>query len=50
MLLKCNKWRKEFGVDKLKADDPDIEFEMKTGKVCATIYYLSLFTVMSVTL
>ncbi|KAK7097265.1 uncharacterized protein [Littorina saxatilis] len=33
MLLKYNKWRREFGVDSLSPDDPDIAEEMATGKV-----------------
>ncbi|XP_025087454.1 CRAL-TRIO domain-containing protein C3H8.02-like [Pomacea canaliculata] len=32
-LLKCNKWRREYGVDSLSPDDPDIAAEMTTGKV-----------------
>lgn len=32
-LLKCNKWRREYGVDSLSPDDPDITAEMTTGKV-----------------
>lgn len=33
MLLKCNKWRREFKVTALSPDDPDIATEMASGKV-----------------
>ena len=32
MLIKCNKWRKEYGVLSLTEDDEDIKEEMRTGK------------------
>jgi len=33
MLVKCIKWRREFGVDALSESDPDIKTEMETSKV-----------------
>lgn len=32
-LLKYNKWRREYGVDSLSPNDPDIQSEMATGKI-----------------
>lgn len=31
-ILKCNKWRKEFGVEKLTAEDADVRIELETKK------------------
>jgi len=32
MLVKCIKWRREFGVESLSESDPDIKTEVETGK------------------
>lgn len=32
MLIKCNKWRNEYGVLRLTEEDEDIKEEMMTGK------------------
>jgi hypothetical protein len=34
MLLKSNKWRREFGVENLTEEDKDIKEEIATGKAC----------------
>ena len=31
-LVKCYKWRQEYGVDQLSEDDEDIQIELKSGK------------------
>jgi len=33
MLVKCIKWRREFGVESLSDSDPDIKTEIDCGKV-----------------
>jgi len=33
MLVKCIKWRREFGVESLSESDADIKTEVETGKV-----------------
>ena len=32
MLVKCIKWRREFGVESLSDSDPDVKTELDSGK------------------
>jgi len=32
MLVKCIKWRREFGVESLSESDPEVKTEVDTGK------------------